>query len=266
MLKAMVLISILGLVVLAPSYAGTLPVPHWEIGPYLSHITYKEPGVMEEKGWMYGLAGVFDYHNNFMIRLEGYMSCGEVDYDGAYGDGTPLKINGIPDYMWEGRVLGGWDFALGARGKITPYLGYGYRYLNDNAHEENPAGYERESNYYYSPIGIMADLTLDQGWAVGMVLEYDLFYCGLQKSHLSDTSSLYNDIENKQRHGYGLRGSFKVSKEWRKVAVQFEPFIRYWKIQESDSDEMTIWGIPVGEAYEPKNNSTEIGAALKIRF
>jgi len=63
-----------------------------------------------------------------------------------------------------------------------------------------------------------------------------------------------------------LRGSFKVSKEWRKVAVQFEPFIRYWKIQESDSDDMTIWGIPVGEAYEPKNNSTEIGAALKVRF
>ncbi len=267
-MKMIALASILSLIVLSPVYAGagSLPAPNWEIGPYVSHITYKEPGVMEEKGWMYGLAGVFDYHNNFMIRLEGCVSYGEVDYDGSYEDGTPVKINGIPDYMWEGRVLGGWDFALGERGRITPYLGYGYRYLNDDAHEKDSAGYERESNYFYSPLGLMADFDLDNGWAVGMVLEYDIFWRGRQISHLSDVFSGYNDPENDQRHGYGLRASLEVMKRWKKVSLGVEPFIRYWKIQESETDWLTFFGFPEGQVVEPRNNSTEIGANLIVRF
>ena len=35
------------------------------IGAEISHIKYKEPGIMEQKGLMYGINAFYAYHNNF---------------------------------------------------------------------------------------------------------------------------------------------------------------------------------------------------------
>jgi hypothetical protein len=237
----------------------------WEIGPEISHITYEEPDVMEEKGFMYGIAASYAYHNNLMLKAEGRFSYGQVDYDGQLSDGTSYTIDGIDDYMLEFRGLAGYDFPVLKATIITPYIGFGYRYLNDDS-SFDPAGYERESNYYYSPIGIETITKLENGWSIGVTFEYDYFWKGIQKSHLSDVDPGLNNPENDQNDGYGIRGSIKFQKKVERLDFVIEPFVRYWDIKESDNADITYYGTYIGYGCEPKNNSTEFGIKFALKF
>lgn len=238
----------------------------WELGTEISHITYEEPGIMNEKGFMYGILGSYAYHDNLMLKAEGKFSFGWVDYSSPIS-GT---VNDIPDYMLEFRGLGGYDFPILKATILTPYIGLGYRYLNDDL-SIAVGGYERESSYFYSPIGIETITELDNGWFLGAILEYDYFWRGTQISHLSDVNPGYNNPENEQKAGYGLRGSIKLQKKDKFV---IEPFIRYWNIGRSDNAELKLNGVYIGyvygtnidDVYEPKNNSTEFGIKFAAKF
>jgi len=230
----------------------------WEVGAEMSHITYKEPGVMQEKGIMYGIDGSYVYHNNFMLKAEGRFSYGQVDYKNS---GT---MDNIDDYILEFRGLGGYDFPVKSF-IFTPYIGFGYRYLNDDMggrySSTGAFGYERESNYFYSPIGIEVITPLKNEWFVGGTVEYDYFWEGKQKSYLGWKPGYY-DIENDQDEGYGYRGSIKLEKKTVKIDFIIEPFVRYWNIKNSK-----ITTDPGGTSWiEPKNNSTEIGCKFGTKF
>lgn len=87
--------------------------------------------------------------------------------------------------------------------------------------------YERESNYLYSPIGVTIITPLRNGWSFGATVEYDIFWWGKQISHLSDAIPGLNDPENRQKKGYGARGSIKFQKKDEKIDFVIEPYIRY---------------------------------------
>ena len=231
------------------------------IGPEIYSFTYKEPGLMKDKGVFYGVAGAYTYRgwipespeqplkaDKWMFGLEGRFAYGKVDYDGALWDGTPYKVDNIDDVAVEFRMLLGPDFPK-ENGLDTIYAGIGYRYLND-AGSKDPAGYDRESTYCYIPVGLRSDRLLKNGWSFGATGEFDIFLVGEQKSHLSDIGFI--DIENRQTSGYGLRGSVRFEKKYEKSCFKIEPFIRYWKIAESEDDKFEL-------GVEPKNNTTEYG-------
>jgi hypothetical protein len=244
-----------------------LPRHSFEIGPELSYIQYEEPGVMKEKGMMYGIGASYAYHNKLMLKGEGKFSFGFLNYDGTTWGGSPMTINDIPNYMWEFRGLIGYDFAVLETTTITPYLGLGYRYLNDNSQQKSSSGYKRESNYYYTPIGVTVTNDLKNSWIIGLTVEYDLFWKGIQKSYLSDLDPRSNNPENNQNSGYGIKGSILVKKSVGRVTFLFEPFIRYWNIAESDLQKITLNGVDTGWVlYEPKNNSTEVGLKFSVGF
>jgi hypothetical protein len=93
------------------------------------------------------------------------------------------------------------------------------------------------------------------------MLEYDIFWWGKQKSHLGSVPGYY-DIENDQDKGYGIRGSIKFQRRGEKVDFVIGPFIRYWNIKDSKTTKD-----PAGTTWiEPKNNSTEIGCQLAVKF
>lgn len=250
-----------------------LPKHSVELGPEISYIKYKEPGVMEEKGMMYGIAGSYTYRgwvspapetmDEWMFKVDGRFSYGQVDYENS---GT---LDNIDDYILEFRGLGGYDFSVFTASTLTPYIGIGYRYLNDDMSgmttSTGALGYERESNYLYSPIGVEITTPLENGWSIGATAEYDIFWWGKQKSRIGSLPGYSNDLENKQNRGYGIRGSVKFQKKGEKLDFVIEPFIRYWNIKKSDDDHVTYYGIP-GVGYEPKNNSTEIGCRLAVKF
>ena len=249
----------------ANGFAESLQRHAFELGAELSYIKYEEPGVMEEKGVMSGFSGSYTYYDNYMLKAEGRFSVGQVDYEGQLSDGTPYNIDDIDDYMLELRGLAGYGFPVFESSVLTPYVGLGYRYLNDDL-SSDPAGYERESNYFYSPIGIESSTPMENGWVVGLTLEYDYFWKGIQISHLSDFSSAFNDVENDQNDGYGLRGSVKFKKEIEKLNLIIEPFIRYWDIDRSEDATITFAGAVWGYGYEPENDSTEIGIKVAVGF
>ena len=247
------------------------PRHSWELGTEMSSIKYKEPGLMEEKGTMYGIVGSYDYRGEFfklqrcMLKAETKFAWGQVDYDGALQDGTPYTMDGIDDYLWELRGLGGYDFSVFTASTLTPYIGIGYRYLNDDS-SSDLNGYERESNYIYSPIGVEIITPLKNNWSVGAMLEYDIFWWGKQISHASDYLTGLNDPENTQDKGYGIRSSVKFQKKGEKYNFVIEPYVRYWNIKQSDDADLTLNGTKIGYIWEPKNNSTEVGVKLAVKF
>ncbi|MFH1798511.1 MAG: hypothetical protein ABH844_04115 [Candidatus Omnitrophota bacterium] len=236
-----------------------------ELGTEISYIKYEEPDVMDETGAMYGIVGSYTYHDMFMAKAEVKGSMGKVDYDGQLSDGTPYTINGILDYMIEARGLIGYDISMLDATFFTPYVGFGYRYLSDNAGVD-VYGYDRESNYFYSPIGVEIITKFENGWSIGGLVEYDLFWYGLQKSHYEDVAVGLNVVNNDQNDGWGVRGSIKVIKEWENAGIVVEPFVRYWSIGESEGASITYSGSYVGSAYEPENNSLEIGGKIAVLF
>jgi len=246
-------------------FAEPLKMHTLELRPEFSYIVYKEPDVtMKERGKMYGLVGSYTYHNKIMLKAEGRGSVGWVDYSNSG------KIDDVRDYILEIRGLGGYDFFISKSFIITPFIGIGYRYLNDDSSGKTSTtgayGYKRESNYLYSPIGIGFIANLGNNWFIGGTGEYDYFWRGKQKSHLSDVDPGFNDISNRQKNGYGLRGSIVLQEKGKIVDIEFGPFIRYWNIKKSETETLTYYGIPIGYAWEPKNNSTEVGVMLGIKF
>jgi hypothetical protein len=240
------------------------PACEWELGPEISYITYREPGVVE-KGMMYGISGFYAYHNKLMLKVEGRLSYGLVDYKGT---GT---MQDIPDYMSEFRGLVGYDFSISKASILTPYIGIGYRYLNDDSSgmisSTGYLGYDREISYFYSPIGIEWITNLKNGWSIGPTVEYDIFWWGRVISHLTDTGLWLMDSSNDQTEGYGIRGSIKFQKKCKRLDLILEPFIRYWNINQSKYA-YNIY-LPTSEVYtiwEPKNNSTEFGCKLAVKF
>ncbi|MBU1128495.1 MAG: hypothetical protein KJ995_06820 [Candidatus Omnitrophica bacterium] len=236
-----------------------------ELGTEISYIRYEEPGTMKETGAMYGAVASYAYHNRLMLKVDGKGSGGIVDYNGQLSNGTAYDISNITDYMFEIRSVAGVDFRILDATFLTPYIGLGYRHLHDDL-ACDPAGFGRESNYFYSPIGLEIVTKLANGWSIGGTAEYDLFWYGLQRTHLEDLSPELDTLNNNQHNGWGVRGSIKIRKKWDLLSIVIEPFVRYWNIGKSEDATITYGGTHIGTGYEPKNNSLEIGGKLAVIF
>jgi hypothetical protein len=242
----------------------------WQVRPEVSHFKYKEPGVMEEEGTFYGLGASYTYRpwadpevdtreGRYLLRLEGRLAFGEVDYDGGLSDGTSYTTCNVDDTLFEFRVLGGRDFLTPAS-LTTLYFGFGYRYLNDDL-SCDPHGYERESNYFYVPVGVQFTHGLSGEWSLTPGGEFDFLFLGLQTSHLSDLHSGYDDVTTAQHFGFGLRGSVRLQKRFARFGLAVDPFITYWNVNESDEEYSggLLW-------HEPENWSLEYGLRLLVAF
>ena len=246
--------------------ASLLPVHAWQLGIALSHIKYEEPDLMEEEGFMFGFNLAYAFHQQAMLKAELGVSFGTVDY------ASPIsgEINGIPNTMVELRGLAGYDFNVSASTILTPYTGLGYRYLRDDSSGKvsnlGAAGYLREANYFYSPLGLASYTVFNPTWSLDAALEYDLFWRGLQKSHLSDANLGFSDIENEQNDGYGLRAMVNLRYTVDNVDYVFGPFVRYWDIDDSEVEPIYRYGILWGTGLEPANTSLEVGFNMAVMF
>jgi hypothetical protein len=71
---------------------------------------------------------------------------------------------------------------------------------------------------------------------------------------------------NRQDNGYGLRGSIKFLKKGSVVDYYVEPYIRYWNIEQSKGQYMSIDGKAPLIYAEPANSTTEVGSKFGIQF
>jgi Autotransporter beta-domain len=242
-----------------------IPVHSFDIGAEVFWKNYEERDIsVKESGMMYGAALAYTYHKNLMARLSLLLAYGEVDYQNSG------QLDDIEDQMMEVRGIIGYDFYVTPTAVITPYFGLAYRYLNDDSSgmisTTGARGYERESNYIYSPIGVEFTSLVEGGWRIGFSAEVDFLWYGVQKSHLSDADPRYPDLSNDQDTGYGLRGSFKVQKRFDSVSLLVEPFVRYWTIKDSDYETFYVPGVGMRTGYEPKNITSELGCRVAMQF
>jgi len=248
------------------------------IAPETSYISYRESvhgsTFMKEKGVMSGINGSYTmrpaegdflhFDDIDVYRLDARFSYGKVKYEGSN------VFNGNDDYMVETRGLLGKDFNFNHDSvRLTPYAGVGYRSLYDSFYEDKQVnGYNRWIQYLYIPMGAEVMTRLKDGWAIGADAEYDFFTLGRVTSYTGQIG--LGNLVNTQKHGYGLRGSFKLEKKWSHFNFILEPYFRYWHIHNSHIQQSTPfifngqYYVLVG--YEPDNTSEEIGAKLTIEF
>ncbi len=249
-----------------------------EAGLEIFDYSYREEGLMKLDGEMYGafVNYAHRYYENpvatgwgDIFKSEGKINIlladarisggGDIKYR---SDGTGIH-EGENHYSFETRLMGGYEIPWKSRDLVfTPYAGLGYRYLlDDNGGTQTTTGhwgYDRESNYYYVPLGLSMKRCYRNGWSTKTTVEYDWFIRGVQKSHHEDIpASGQGTLSFDQGKGYGLRGSFQVLKEGERFDIFAEPFVRYWHIQGSKPD---------GGYYEPKNRTEEYGARMGFRF
>ena len=244
----------------AQTETGTLYKKHtFELGVEVYYITYTEPGVLKESGIMYGPVGSYTYHNKIMLKVEGRGGIGKLN---SYAlEGAPISENNNPDYFWELRGLGGYDFPILESFILTPFLGIGYRYFSDDVLSRP---YERESKYLYSPIGVGFITGLGKGWSIGGTGEFDYLWWGRQVGHPIDAVAI-EDIESRLKDTYGLRGSVGIEKKYKKVAFEGGPFVRYWDVGKLEPVSENV-GLPIQPSWISKNHSTEVGFKLGVKF
>ena len=241
----------------------------FEISHEIYQYQYKEPAVnVKTDGVMYGVVGAYAHHDpsHWMLKAAGHAAWGSLDYQSAASG----SIDEVDDYTYEGGAAVGYDFQLNENQRVTPFFGIGYRYLNDDTSGRRSSlgarGYERESNYLYSPLGAEYSTELKEGWRLSVSAEYDILWAGKQESHLSDAIANLGDISNDQDSGYGVRGSVKLQMKTDRVDLAIEPFIRWWSIEDSQATNVIFSGVIVGYGYEPQNETLEIGGQISLIF
>jgi hypothetical protein len=253
----------------------------FEFGPEISFIKYEEPNVnVSEEGIMYGFKAAYNYRPDSVDLdfLTDFISVAHIDARGAFGqldyEGSGT-IDDISNYVFETRAWIGKDFESDTGARITPYVGVGYRTLLDDGgglvSSTGAGAYDRRSQYVYIPAGFeLRSSYATNGWQLGLDAEYDHLMRGWQDSDISgfltDSGDLIlADAKNTQDKGYGVRGALHIIKKGDALDIDISPYIRYWKIEDSDIDIVSTSAGPAG-FYEPENESTEIGGSITAKF
>lgn len=237
-----------------------------EFGLDSSYIKYKEPDFMRETGVTLSAYGNYTLRPaDILMRFEGRFGFAGMNYSSPESGETER----IRDYIGEARALVGYTFEATDKWFLTPYTGFGYRYLFDGLGDKvttvGHLGYDRRSDYLYSPIGLESAHYLKPGWALVVAGEYDLFWKGCQESDLSIFFDGSPPIINDQDDGWGMRASGKFIKEMGRSDFVFGPYFKYWNIEDSDLAYISFEGEELA-FMEPANTSIEIGGMFGIMF
>jgi len=248
-------------------------------GIEIFNYTYEEEMFMEQKATMYGVFADYRFRfrqNSPIASFRDVLGSGagvnmlmfdtrfSFTADGRYTSDGSGELRDEKYHSHETRLMGGYEFPIEEKRLIVmPYAGFGYRYLKDNNGGRMTSvghySYDRESRYFYLPIGIEARKFYQRGWSARLTGEYDWFLSGRQHSHLpiddGGTAGKY------QPKGYGLRGSLRIARETEGMEFFVEPFARYWHIGDSNV------GFNFSGGYvEPRNTTEEYGAKIGVRF
>jgi hypothetical protein len=233
-----------------------------DIGLSVSSYQYEEPNFMTLKGVKLGLdaRATQVLQNDVFIRGEVRYAFGAVDYN-SNGTGS---ASGELDWYIEGRGLVGKDWNI-TNAVMSAYTGFGYRYLFNDARgisSTGAAGYRRESNYYYLPLGIIHRSALQNQAKLVNTIEFDRLLSGKQFTKLSDAGLGFGDVTNNQSSGFGL----KLSAMYEKDNLAIGPYLHYWNIDRSDVALIFQNNALVGAGVEPQNNTVEFGLKVSGHF
>jgi hypothetical protein len=106
----------------------------------------------------------------------------------------------------------------------------------------------------YLPLGFDIYFFSENEWSCSTIVEFDILLWGKQKSYLGGS---YGTIKNDQNSGTGFRTSIRFQKDGEKADFAIEPFVRWWRINDSEVSDGFI---------EPENSSIEVGFRVLWQF
>jgi hypothetical protein len=229
--------------------------PGLELGLQAAHYQYEEPGFMKLSGNRGGITGAYTFTSPQRVfsRIDIRGSYGRLKFQGASGTSA-----NIPDLIVESRAVAGIDFPVNEHLWLSPYAGFGLRYLYDDLRGYNTAnvavGYRRESTYAYAPLGVAVRVRLGEHRVLVPSLEADAFIRGKQTTRLSDLGTGTSDVMNGQNRGRGYRGSLMLEQDRWAICA----WMHYWRVRDSDAQ--------AGGVYVPENRTRESGLEIRYRF
>ena len=275
-------------------YAPSLPMPKvhaFELSQEDFYSSFKENGDpnsyighdVKKSGAYYGIYGEYNFRpleaenlpiNVFHMDVHG--DYGIEDYD-FLGEG---KIKSVNAYIVEPRVWVGKDINFGSSNSLTPYVGFGYRWNYEDLTKKfsdalkEDGGSNIQTQYFYIPIGVRLSVRPVEGWRIAANSEYDYLAWGRITNYSASFSSGTHllsvpEFNNTLRHGYGIRGSVKITKEGDTVNYFIEPYVQFWEINASNT--VTATAHDNGVAFrvdnrEAKSRTLETGARVGVEF
>ncbi len=229
-----------------------------EISYQAAYMHYREPGIMKETGILHGAHAQFTLHtpSQIMFRAEGDFLAGGLNYSGRYQNGQSASASS-DDLLADLKIMAGGDI-LFKDWVLTPYGGLGFRDWQDKI--KSTGGYRREITYAYVPLGAEGTFELEQKWRATVRAEFDLLVQGWVTSRLSDVSSIYEDVHNRQNFGTGYGSTVSASLKracgpgW---GIFVEPWFKSWYVKESSKDKGYV---------EPQNESYLGGVRVGVDF
>jgi hypothetical protein len=125
-------------------------------------------------------------------------------------------------------------------------------------------GYNRLSQYFYIPMGFTLGIGVG-AWTIKPNVEAEYLVQGWQTSYVRDVG-FDGNITNIQHNGYGFRGQVMFETETGIGPISVGPFVRYWKVGQSDRATLFAGGAFAGFGFEPSNHTLESGVALLFNF
>lgn len=246
----------------APAYNIVQPQLHLQIGTEIYTEQYREYSdnalFMQENARMFGLYTQLSmpFKQYHAIDLMTRLAVGSSRYTGAEQNdhfGSIVASN-LDRYVWETRAM--YELTLPDT-NLSPLIGAGYRRLVDRLDQLNSGGYKRISQYFYTSLGIKAEIRLSQQWQLIPQLLYHHLLHGKQQSQTGSWS-----LEHKQDKGHGI----EFSADFKRVlnndqAIRLTPYYKYWHI--ADSHISTQHHM---QTIEPENKTHEIGIKMDYTF
>lgn len=223
---------------------------------------YREPGLMQDEGLLYGLnyafknnAGAFFYEANVE-----YIQ-GTTTYDGATFSGIPISADQsnrvFMTQFWVGIQTG-----QSSSVKVIPKVGLLYRRLVDL--DDDAAGdYQRDQDYLTIPVGMDLFFPVGSGKLV-LNTFITLIFQGTNKTYLTDVGGS-QDLTFDQDTGMGWHIGLDYMLETQsQMGWIFSAYARGWEVDDSDFGQLPE--TPGTSYYEPENNTISIGLKTGITF
>lgn len=150
------------------------------IGPEAYHVYRSRDGGNHQKGWLFGVRGLYDHikRNTFYWAAEGSYAGGLL-----YGSTKPKKYrhhsskntthlqSTFYEATGEGRIGFTFQATTGHRPSFTPFIGYGYFWENNKFGGCSPLHLRFKTDYKYSTAGFLASMRLCGNWQLGLTLK-----------------------------------------------------------------------------------------------
>jgi hypothetical protein len=233
------------------------------------HDKYEEPDLDLTDTTNYGSVTAYysrQVSKQSFVAVDGRGSYGTDNYDSPSG-----TLSGVPQWEFDLRARYGRTYQFWG-GDLSPYIGVGWRYFLDKGKgyvsSLGAQAYDRRISQFYIPIGTSLAYMTDGGWSVTPLVEADFMFHGEVDSRLTNVvgGGFLDPAYNDQSFGIGLRSELMFGMTMGDYTAQVGPFVRYWYVNKSDSTEYysATTGLPVLAVYEPKNNRTQLGVALRV--